>query len=60
MKKLEREAQEFMEKRRKEKIKCPKCETEMYKFSQHILSNDYTFYKYTCNNCDTFLIVYMK
>ena len=60
MKKLELEAQEFMREKRKGKIICPKCDTEMIQGGDHDGEDDYIVSNFSCNSCDTFLLLYWK
>ncbi len=57
---LEREAKEFIEEKRKGKIICPKCDTEMIKCGEHNLEDDYKVSNFSCNTCSTFLVLYWK
>lgn len=60
MKKLELEAQEFMREKRKGKLICPKCDTEMIQGGDHDGEDDYIVSNFSCNSCDTFLLLYWK
>ena len=57
---LELEAKAFMESKRRGKIVCPKCDTEMIQGGDHDGENDYIVSNFSCNTCDTFLLLYWK
>ena len=63
MQKLEREAKKWMEEKRKGKIICPKCDTEMIQGGDHDGEDHYDEYivsNFSCNTCETFLLLYWK
>ena len=65
MQKLEREAKKWMEEKRKGKIICPKCDTEMIQGGDHDAEieddpNDFICSNFSCNTCDTFLLLYWR
>ncbi len=57
---LEREAKEFMEAKRRGKIICPKCDIEMIQGGDHDGEDDYIVSNFSCNSCETFLLLYWK
>ena len=57
---LELEAKAFMESKRRGKIICPKCDTEMIQGGDHDGEDDYIVSNFSCNTCDTFLWLYWK
>ena len=57
---LEREAKKWMEAKRKGKIICPKCDTEMIQGGHHDAEDEYIVSNFACNSCDTFLLLYWK
>ena len=57
---LEREAKEFMEAKRRGKIICPKCDNEMIQGGDHDVEDDYIVSNFSCNSCETFLLLYWK
>ena len=64
MQKLEREAKKWMEEKRKGKIICPKCDTEMIQGGDHDAEvedeDDFICSNFSCNTCDTFLLLYWR
>ena len=60
MQKLELEAKKWMEEKRKGKLICPKCDTEMIQGGDHDGEDDYIVSNFSCNTCDTFLLLYWK
>ena len=46
---LEREAKEFMEAKRRGKIICPKCNTEMIQGGDHDGEDDFIVSNFSCN-----------
>ena len=60
MQKLEREAKKWMETKRKGKMVCPKCDTEMIQGGDHDADDGYIVSNFSCNTCDTFLLLYWK
>lgn len=62
---LELEAKAFMESKRRGKIICPKCDTEMIQGGDHDAEieddpNDFICSNFSCNTCDTFLLLYWR
>ena len=57
---LELEAKAFMESKRRGKIVCPKCDTEMIQGGDHDGEDDYIVSNFSCNSCETFLLLYWK
>tara|TARA_B100000925_G_scaffold79150_1_gene56085 strand:- start:1299 stop:1478 length:180 start_codon:yes stop_codon:yes gene_type:complete len=57
---LELEAKAFMESKRRGKIVCPKCDTEMIQGGDHDGENDYIVSNFSCNTCETFILLYWK
>ena len=49
-----------MEAKRKGKIICPKCDTEMIQGGDHDAEDEYIVSNFACNSCDTFLLLYWK
>jgi hypothetical protein len=49
-----------MESKRRGKIVCPKCDTEMIQGGDHDGEDDYIVSNFSCNTCDTFLLLYWK
>jgi transposase-like protein len=60
MHKLELEAKKWMETKRKGKMVCPKCDTEMIQGGDHDAEDDYIVSNFSCQTCDTFLLLYWK
>ena len=46
---LEREAKEYMEAKRKGKIICPKCDTEMIQGGDHDAEDDFICSNFSCS-----------
>ena len=62
---LELEAKAFMESKRRGKLVCPKCDTEMIQGGDHDAEieddpNDFICSNFSCNTCDTFLLLYWR
>ena len=57
---LELEAKAFMESKRRGKIVCPKCDTEMIQGGDHDGENDYIVSNFSCNTCETFILLHWK
>tara|TARA_R100001460_G_scaffold31552_2_gene62124 strand:+ start:196 stop:375 length:180 start_codon:yes stop_codon:yes gene_type:complete len=57
---LELEAKAFMESKRRGKIVCPKCDTEMIQGGDHDGEDDYIVSNFSCNTCETFILMYWK
>tara|TARA_R100001480_G_scaffold3304_8_gene8866 strand:- start:5696 stop:5875 length:180 start_codon:yes stop_codon:yes gene_type:complete len=57
---LELEAKAFMESKRRGKIVCPKCDTEMIQGGDHDGEDDYIVSNFSCNTCETFILLYWK
>ena len=64
MHKLEREAKKWMEDKRKGKIICPKCDTQMIQGGDHDAEDhfdpDMIVSNFSCNTCETFILMYWK
>lgn len=58
--KLQREAEKWMEAKRRGKMICPKCHTEMIQGGDHDAEDDYIVSNFSCKTCDTFLLLYWK
>ena len=57
---LELEAKAFMESKRRGKIICPKCDTEMIQGGDHDGEDDFIVSNFSCNTCETFILLYWK